>query len=279
MAVDHHGDAFVYGKVLYATHDGGSTWHAVPEPGQVLDVEAVDSSVWMFVGQCKTPSCWVVLMESTDGGTSWHRSPVEPPILATTTDPGLVRVSTVSAYVLTVPRENAFGEPDTVPMWFTSDGGRSWVQHDVSCPIDSGDVVMAAAPGGKLFAVCAAEPAAGSQPKSVVVSANRGATWSSAGPCTTTILKGGCTAKSLILGYVGTLVSTAPTVSISRGTAAPSTGRPTVVRRGPGLGGHPPQATRPSPSSTKRTGWCCRTTSPEPCREPTMVAQRGARSH
>lgn len=221
MAVDDHGDAFVYGKVLYATHDGGSRWRAVPEPGQVLDVEAVDSSVWMFVGQCKTPSCFVVLMESTDGGTSWHRSPVEPPILATTTDPRLVRVSTVSAYVLTVPRRNAFGEPDTVPMWFTPDGGRSWVQHDVSCPIDSSDVVMAAAPGGELFAVCAAEPAAGSQPKSVVVSTNRGATWSSAGPCTTTILKGECTAKSLILGYLGTLVSAAPTVVYLTGHRSP----------------------------------------------------------
>ncbi len=57
LTIDDHGDAFVYGKVLYATHDGGSTWRAVPEPGRVLDVNALGSSVWMFVGQCKTPSC------------------------------------------------------------------------------------------------------------------------------------------------------------------------------------------------------------------------------
>lgn len=212
LAVDDKGDGFVYGKTLYATHDGGSTWQAVPEPGQVLDVEAVGSSVWMFVGQCKTPSCFVVLMESTDGGSTWHRSPVEPPILATTTDPRLVRLSNVSAYVLTAPRHDAFGEPDTVPMWFTSDGGHSWVQRDVSCPIDSFDVVTSAAPGGKLFAVCAENPAAGSQPKSVVVSINGGATWSAAGPCTTAILNGECITKALIGGYLGTLVSTAPTV-------------------------------------------------------------------
>ncbi len=130
-------------------------------------------------------------------------------------------MSTISAYVLTAPRRNAFGEPDTVPMWATSNGGRSWVQHDVSCPIDSGDVVMAAAPDGKLFAVCAAEPAAGSQPKSVVVSTNGGVTWSAAGPCTTAILGGKCIAKSLISGYLGTLVSTAQTVAYLTGPRSP----------------------------------------------------------
>ena len=221
LAVDDQGEAFVYGRALYATHDGGSTWQAVPEPGQVLDVEAVGSSVWMFVAQCKTPSCSLVLMESTDGGESWHQSPAEPPILATTTDPQLVRMSTASAYVLTAPRRNAFGEPDTVPMWFTPDGGRSWTQHILACPIDAGDVVMAAAPTGKLFAVCAAQPAVGSQPKSVMVSTNGGVTWSSVGPCTTAILKGECTANSLILGYLGTLVAPAPTVVYLTGRRSP----------------------------------------------------------
>ena len=221
LAVDDRGDGFVYGRALYATHDGGSSWRAVPEPGQVLDVEAAGSSVWMFVGQCRTPSCWVVLMESTDGGASWHQSPVEPPILATTTDPQLVRIGTDSAYVLTAPRRNAFGEPDTVPMWFTSDDGRSWVQRDLLCPIDSGDVVMAAAPGGKLFAVCAAQPAAGGQPKSVVVSNDGGVTWTSAGRCTIAILTGECTARSLISGYLGTLVSPAPTVVYLTGPRSP----------------------------------------------------------
>jgi photosystem II stability/assembly factor-like uncharacterized protein len=221
LAVDDHGDAFVYGRALYATHDGGSTWQAVPEPGQVLDVEAVGSSVWMFVGQCRTPSCWLELIESTDGGVSWHQSPVEPPILATTTDPQLVRTTSASAYVLTVPRRNAFGEPDTVTIWYTPDGGRSWMPHDLPCLIDAGDVVMTAAPDGKLFAVCAAQPAAGSQPKSVVVSTNAGVTWSPAGPCTTSILKGECTTKSLILGYLGTLVSTGPTVVYLTGRRSP----------------------------------------------------------
>lgn len=221
LAVDDHGDGFVYGKVLYMTHDGGSAWQAVSEPGRVLDVEVVGSSVWMFVSQCKTPGCSLALMESTDGGASWHRSPLEPPILATTTDPQLVRVTTPSAYVVTAPRSNAFGEPDTVPMWFTPDGGRSWVQRSIPCPVDSFDVVMAAAPTGKLFAVCAAQPAVGSEPKSIVDSTDGGVTWSSVGPCTTALVKGECTAKSLINGYLGTLVSPAPTVVYLTGHRSP----------------------------------------------------------
>lgn len=223
VTFDGHGDGFLYDEsAFYVTHDGGGTWHAVPEPGKVVDVDPVGSSVWMFVGQCRTPNCWVVLTESTDGGRSWHQSPTEPPILVSTTDPQLVRTSTASAYVLTAPRQNAFGAPDTVPMWSTTDGGHSWAQHDIPCPIDAGLAVMAATPGdGKLFAVCASQPAAGSQLKSVVVSADGGVTWSSAGPCTTAILKGECTEDSLILGYLGTLVSTAPTVLHLTGHRSP----------------------------------------------------------
>lgn len=223
LTFDASGDGFLYeGSAFYVTHDGGSTWQALKEPGAVVDVDAVGSSVWMFVGQCPTSSCWVVLMESTDGGTSWHESPTEPPILVSTTDPQLVRTSAESGYVLTAPRRNAFGAPDTVPMWSTTDGGHSWGRHDIPCPIDAGQVVMAAAPGsGELFAVCAAQPAAGSQPKSVIVSADGGVTWSSVGPCTTAILRGECTNSPLILGYLGTLVSTAPTVLHLTGHRSP----------------------------------------------------------
>jgi hypothetical protein len=223
LTFDGRGDGFLYGQsAFYVTHDGGGTWHAVPEPGKVVDVEPVGSSVWMFVGQCRTPTCWVVLTESTDGGTSWHQSPAEPPILASTTDPQLVRTSSSSAYVLTAPPRNAFGAPDTVPMWSTTDGGRSWAQHDIPCPIDAGLVVMAASPGGgNLIAVCASQPAAGSQPKSVVASADGGVTWSSVGPCTTATLKGECTENSLILGYLGTLVTTAPAVLHLTGHRSP----------------------------------------------------------
>jgi photosystem II stability/assembly factor-like uncharacterized protein len=219
LTFDDHGDGFVYGSSFYVTHDGGSTWQAVSEPGQVVDVRAVGSSIWMFVGQCKTPSCWVVLMESTDGGVTWHQSPVQPPIYTQTTDPQLVRLSTLSAYVLTAPRTNAFGEPATTPMWFTADAGQSWVQRDLSCPINAGGI-MAAAPDGKLFAVCAGEPGLGQQLKSVVESTNGGITWSAAGPCTTKIL-GLCATKTLFGGYLGSVVATSSTIVYLAGHRSP----------------------------------------------------------
>jgi len=43
-------DGWLFGPQLWATHDGGKTWHQISEPGQVTDVEASGGQAYALVG-------------------------------------------------------------------------------------------------------------------------------------------------------------------------------------------------------------------------------------
>lgn len=217
VAFDDHGDGFVYGTSLYVTHDGGATWHAVARPGPVLSVEALGSSVWMLGDRCPTPTCPARLLESTDGGTTWHQSPTEPAM--TNHSPQLVRLGPRSAYVITAPVAARGPTGATAPLWYTADGGRTWVERSVPC--HGLGVALSAAPTGKLFVACASEPGAGNQAKGVHVSTDGGASWSAPEACTTTISSSTCLDRQLLGGYLGTLVAVSATTAYLAGPRSP----------------------------------------------------------
>lgn len=215
IAFDDHGDGFVYGTGLFVTHDGGVTWQAEAQPGPVLSVEALGSSIWMLEDRCPTPTCTARLLESTDGGTTWHPTPVRPAM--TNHSPQLVRVSTEAAYVLTAPVYERPGTGVAVPLWYTSDGGRSWAQRSVPCA--GLGVTLSAAPTGRLFAACAGEPGAGNQAKGVHVPKDGGASWSTPEVCASTDVSGTC--KGLTAGYLGTLVAVSAATAYLAGPRSP----------------------------------------------------------
>ncbi len=195
LAFDDHGDGFLYGPDLYVTHDDGTTWSMSAQPGAVLSIEALGTSVWMVESDCSHASgssaCPLQLLESTDGGRTWTAAPLPPD--ATTTvgateesalgQTWLVRVSQTSAYVVSSPVPDQSGQPDTAPLWFTADGGASWSSRPASCGIEALSAVLSVAPDGTLFVVCASQPSAGSQPKSTVRSTDGGLTWTVQSAC------------------------------------------------------------------------------------------------
>ena len=221
LAFDDHGDGFLYGPDLFVTHDGGSTWARSPQAGAVLSVEALGSSVWMVESDCpsstatatgsSTGPCPLKLLESTDGGRTWSPSPVSPVVLANPSLEGaqgqtwLVRTSRSSAYLVANPVTNPDGRADRAPLFYTADGGVSWSSRWISCGIDALSVVLAAAPGGTLLAVCAGEPGAGAQMKSTVRSTNGGATWTVRSACAPPHLASpsGCWTEAPNMGYLG----------------------------------------------------------------------------
>lgn len=235
ITFDDHGDGFVYGgDHLYVSHDGGTRWQTEPQPGRtVLSVEALGYSVWVLEAECPptTPTrpatgpsvpCTLVVLESTNGGRTWQPSPIEPPPAPSTTPPVyrhdlgmMVRLNDSSAYVVGTPSSNPNGNPDTVPLWITADGGGSWVERRIPCGIDAWQATMSVSPGGKLFALCGGQPAAGNEMKSVVVSTDDGATWSQPGACMPT-LRTGCSTTGLIGGYVGEIDAESQTVAYLR---------------------------------------------------------------
>ena len=188
LTLDGHGDGFLYGPWLYVSHDGAKVWTRSPQPGSVLDVDAIGLSVWMVESICThidTVSllrCPVRLLESANGGRTWEPSPGVPPYLVTGLRNGgangqtyLIRTSRSAAYLMLAPASIRYDASSVIPLWFTSNGGISWSNRQVPCGALS--AVLSAAPNGTLMAVCASGPGAGMQLKQVLESTNGGRTW------------------------------------------------------------------------------------------------------
>ena len=153
--------------------------------------------------------CPLQLLESADGGRSWTPAPAQPPASGARIGVGepaagqtwLVRTGASAGYVLGAPGLNPRGRPDKASLWHTANGGRSWSKRSLRCQIDAMSVVVSAAPDGTLMAVCAGQPAAGSQAKSVARSTDGGRTWTVHVPCPANAPA--CSGAPLDFAYLG----------------------------------------------------------------------------
>ena len=223
LAFDDHGDGFLYGPSLFATHDGGQSWTPVAHSGTVLSVAALGDSIWMVEAGCglsgSTPrpdSCPLTVLASVDGGRNFIPTGAQPPNAsvyagAVTLERAqgqswLVRTGVASAYLISTPIPNQSGQPDSAPLWFTDDGGYSWTARTVPCGLNALSVTLSAASDGSLMAVCAGQPSAGAQFKSLSASTDGGNSWSIKGPCVGgpgTIQTSSCLTSPLSHGYLG----------------------------------------------------------------------------
>jgi len=215
LAFDDHDDGFLYGPGLMVSHNGGLTWTAMNEPGNVLSVEALGLSIWMVEASCPVASgpqtaCPLTLQESTDGGRTWQSTDFPAHSSFNHDFGGMTRVSTTSAYVLSDPNSDGNGLPDYADLWFTSDSGGSWSKVLVPCGMDAMTDQLSVAPDGVLFVVCASEPSAGSQLKSVVRSADGGAEWQVESDCIVTSIspQPACASSAIGFGYLGSIEAT-----------------------------------------------------------------------
>jgi hypothetical protein len=235
LAFDDHDDGFLYSSTadtIYVTHDGGSTWSPEVETRDVLSVEALGNSIWMLSVECPTtssssgaiPTCQLSVRESTDGGRSWRTSTSQPAVTApfvTASNGGgsMVRLSQSAAYVVGSPTGYGGVTPSTVPIWYTDDGGATWSLRDLSCGIGAqGAVSVSAAPTGTtLYGACGGEPGLGNQTKSIVVSGNKGVTWSHPGTCTHSIFDW-CATGGIFAGYLGQVEAVSATTAFIFGS-------------------------------------------------------------
>lgn len=222
LAFDNQGDGFLFGPKLFVTHDGGRSWTQSIQPADVLSVEALGLSVWMIQAECPPASstaaipgpCRMFLLESTDGGRTWVPSPAPPPNASVTNSGSgileqdyvdqtwLVRTGVSSGYVFANPVTNTNGLPAYAPLLYTSDGGVTWSARVVPCGLDAMTAVLSASPDGTLLVVCAGQPSAGFQAKSVTRSSNGGVTWTTRLVCLGTPQPQNCATGPLNNGYL-----------------------------------------------------------------------------
>ncbi len=188
LTSDGRGDLFLFGPQLYVSHDNAVTWSRVPHLGPIIDVDAVGRSIWALRSVCtrsevaRAAPCAVGLLESTNGGRTWRS--VQSPSGGSTelADPAtrqtyLVRMSRDMAYLMLSPQPRLNGKPSVAPLWFTGNGGATWSSRRVPCHIGAWSAAFSVTPSGTLMTVCASQPSAGMQLKTVLESSNGGRTW------------------------------------------------------------------------------------------------------
>lgn len=221
LAFDDQGDGFLYGPELFVSHNHGKNWAASDQSGNVLAVQALGVSIWMVKSGCpaytstNSGSCPLELLESSDGGRTWVSMPVPAGALLNSRSGSegalgqtwLVRISQSSAYLVSNPATNEQGSPDDVPIWYTDDGGTSWTSRPLPCSMVAQSAVLGAAPDGTLLGVCASEPGAGEQGKSVARSTDGGTTWTTESVCPIVSSPSVplCTGTALTHGYLASI--------------------------------------------------------------------------
>ncbi len=210
LAAGDRGDVFLFGPALFTSQDGGRAWHRARPGGAVLAVAAAGRSAWALVARChghgqptgqRAGQCPLRLIVSADGGRTWHAARLpgaSVPSLGGQPGPAeLVRTSARTAYVLTSPGAAS-------RLWITRDGGASWTRRPVPCGAMS--ACLAVAPDGTIVVVCAGQPGAGGQAKTVAWSADGGRTWTVHRPCRTGT---GAVCAPLGFGYLGQIAAPA----------------------------------------------------------------------
>ena len=111
---------FVASGRLYASSDGGRTWHDAGLSPQVVAVAPVGASVWALRACPGSPPCTTEVLVSADGGRHWAPAAAQPPVAGP--DAAMVRVSATDAFVSGSDAAGARGSR----LAATHDGGRSW---------------------------------------------------------------------------------------------------------------------------------------------------------
>jgi photosystem II stability/assembly factor-like uncharacterized protein len=210
-------DGYLFGDVtsgatLSATHDGGRTWQMSLNQ-TVSSVVTGSPDDWAFAATCPANSggCTYQLYASTDHGRTWQRRALQ----FTGSTPSAPARAGSSAWVYASSPEQGHGQ-----LWYSADDGVHWAQRVAGCPDGfSFPARLSAVTADDLWLACAGQPAAGSEGKAVLRSADGGQHW------TTVALNEGNAVpglgKFVLGGYLNSLVALSDRVAfigLDRGT-------------------------------------------------------------
>ncbi|HUC15407.1 MAG TPA: hypothetical protein VMS00_13230 [Acidimicrobiales bacterium] len=166
-------DGWVYGPTLLATYNGAESWTSVKLGGPVYLLATSAHEVYAVVGSCSPsarncPTPTLRLERAAVGSGVWH---AVPGVSGYGTS-AVLRANGVNAWVSFPPKKTG-----AVMIWRSSNSGSTWQRLPNPCyqPSQATDLAGMASPGGDLlFELCAGNPGAGQEGKSLWASTNGG---------------------------------------------------------------------------------------------------------
>ncbi len=183
---------WAYDPDLYSTHDGGKTWvqdtevaGAPPVSGESIEITSLQllgGTLAALVDRCyldptqRDASCTDTLRLSKDNGRSWQSSSGFVPKAGSTVRFGTVATQNGPLGWLLVEDFHS-STPDSVHLSISHDDGRTWqARPDLPCDAETTTMLDGDGVSG-IWLVCASLAGAGSEPKSLYVSADEGRNW------------------------------------------------------------------------------------------------------
>jgi hypothetical protein len=188
---------WAFGPQLYATHDGGQRWKAVPTHGmRVTDLETVNGIVFALWAQCArtgadfAADCTTFSLYSSPAGhDDWSPVPGVTGLQASGGAPGSAQlVLTGTRGYLMTPGGQLFSGPVTRPARWRTVTTVLGVPVSLPCAPGAAETgghplqAMLASTGPGLVLLCADQATGNQQSKTLYYSANGGRSWSPAGP-------------------------------------------------------------------------------------------------
>lgn len=151
-------DGFAFGSQLWATHNGGASWHRVRQvPGYIVDLEASAGVVYA----ASYTSGRLAIYRSPAHTDSWRRVPGLPAV-STGGELGMITLHGTAAWIILGSR------------LYSSQAGSGWVQDSVTCPRYLVPVSVGAYSSRQITLLCVGDPAMGSTLKVLYSSSDGG---------------------------------------------------------------------------------------------------------
>jgi photosystem II stability/assembly factor-like uncharacterized protein len=165
---------YLFGGELYATADGGRNWTTIRSPNSIFDLEVGAGRAYAVMASCRVMRACTeaYLYRLEDGGRRFIRIGPTSPIGPGT---GLLAVHGQSVYLLAPPPAYRLSSP--IPLWVSTDGGRTWLRRLAPCHGQVTPDTLAAWSTSGLALACGGQLGAGNQEKTFYRSTDGGAHW------------------------------------------------------------------------------------------------------
>jgi len=166
-------NGWLYGPMLYATHNGGQSWKQIVTDGEVIALEQTKGTTWMVISSCQAGGCKLSLWTAPSTSDNFQFRSVIPGTDANEKTYQLVRAGASYGWL------SGWGNGDS-QILRTTDGGKTWKEIANPCKTQGNfHQRLSRYDTQNLWLVCGTDAGADTQVSNVYHSTDAGSHWGS----------------------------------------------------------------------------------------------------